>query len=512
MTATRLRPVLAAAALTAAALLAASTACYEDDTSSPKLAGQLTRVLLTDSPFPYDSVQAVEVYVESIAASVSFDTTGTHESDWITVATPKKAVDLLTLQNGTAALLGEGSLAAGKYRALRMVINTARSRILRRGGVEAQVNWQASTGTPTLYAYVEGGEMQVPDQGADIVIDFDVGRSFREDYPGGPFTFLPWIRAVNRAATGNITGTVQAALLDHSTVPVPNATITVYRGNANADESTWSVAATARADSRGNYTVGYLMPGPYIVRAEAPGPRALAGSASRFLFAATEPGVSVAQGVNTPVSFALDEMSRSFLSIAGRVVIVPGDTTELTVVVSNDLGVPVTNPVVTWTSSNEAVAALVGSGAHVRVAGLAVGTSRVVARSGTLADSVTIVVGAAGADTTGTDTTGTDSTGSGGGGGPPGGGVAVAAVTISPTEFSVAVGDSMVFVATPRAADGQALTNRPVSWSVSDSTIAYFLSPPSGPPYAALRARARGTVTVTAVSEGKAGTATLRVP
>jgi len=70
-----------------------------------------------------------------------------------------------------------------------MVINTARSRILRRGGVEAQVNWQASTGTPTLYAYVEGGEMQVPDQGADIVIDFDVGRSFREDYPGGPFTF-----------------------------------------------------------------------------------------------------------------------------------------------------------------------------------------------------------------------------------------------------------------------------------------------------------------------------------
>ena len=493
----RLKPLLAATAVAIAAL-AFVTGCYEDDSTGPNSPGpRLSRILLTDAPFPYDSVSAVEIFIESIAASESSDTTGLDEGDWVTVATPRRAVDLLELQNGETELLGEGQLPAGKYRAIRMVIKTAASRIVGVHGNEVQVNWQSSAGQPTLYALVEGGQMDVPENGANIVIDFDVGRSFLQEYPGGPFTFLPWLRAVNEAATGSITGSVQASLLNGGSAPVPNATITVFRGAANADEGTWSVAATARTDAQGRYKVAFLMPDNYIVRAEAPGVRQLPGTTEQRLFHAdTRTGTSVAQGIDTPLSFTLTEIDHSFFGISsGRFVLTPGDTTDLDVVVTDAHGRPLDDPAVSWTSTNPAVATVIGNGRTARVAALAVGRSDVIARSGEMADTVPITVT--------TDTTVVNV--------PPPPTGPVASVSITPARLGVTVGDSATFVATPRTADGQPVTGSPVAWSVSDSTVAYFMSAPSGPPYAVLRTRARGAVTVTAVCEGKSATATLTV-
>ena len=491
-----LRPLLASALLVVAASSGLVMACYQDDSTGPGGRRPLSRVLLTDSPFPYDSVAAVEIYIESIAASETSDTTDMDEGDWVTVATPRRAVDLLKLQNGETELLGEGALPAGKYRAVRMLINTANSRIVGVRGNEERVNWHSSYGQPTLYALVEGGEMEVPESGADIVIDFDVGRSFVQEFPGSPFTFIPWIRAVNRAATGSIVGSVHASLLDGRSLPVANATITVFRGSAYSDESTWSVAATARTDAQGDYKVAFLMPGSYIVRAEAPGPRELAGTPNLFLHADTRNTTSVARGSDTPLSFALSEVDRSFLGIEGRFVLAPGDTTELSAVVSDANGWPVANPVVSWTSTDAGVATVTGSGRTARVAGIAEGTANVIARSGELADTVPITVTADG------------DPGTGGGGNS---GVPVASLSITPASVGVAVADTIVFVATPSGADGQPLTNRSVAWSVSDSTVAYFISAQTGPPYAVFRARARGAVTVTAVSEGKTAIARLTV-
>jgi len=338
----------------------------------------------------------------------------------------------------------------------------------------------------------------VPAGGANIVIDFDVGRSFIQDFPGAPFTFLPWLRAVNQAATGSITGTVQASLLDDTSAPIPNATITVFRGSASSHESTWSVAATARTDAQGDYKVAFLMPGSYIVRAEAPGPRKLGDTTSRFLHADTRTGASVARGGDTPLSFSLGEVDRAFLGITpdSGYALAPGDTAELSVVVSDSKGRPVANPAVSWTSTNPDVATVTGNGPTARVAGIALGTANVIARSGELADTVPVTV-----------TTDPDP-GSGGGGNS---GVAVGSLSITPAGVGVSVGDTVVFVATPLGTDGQPLTNRAVAWSVTDSTVAYFVSPPSGPPYAVVRGRARGTISVVAVCEGETAIARLTV-
>src|SRR5215208_7267503 len=86
----RLRPLLASAFLVVAATSGLLSACYRDDSTAPGSRRPLSRVLLTDSPFPYDSVTAVEIYIESIAASEKSDTTGMVEADWVTVATPRR--------------------------------------------------------------------------------------------------------------------------------------------------------------------------------------------------------------------------------------------------------------------------------------------------------------------------------------------------------------------------------------------------------------------------------------
>jgi Domain of unknown function (DUF4382) len=101
-------------------------------------------VRLTDAPFPLDSVKSVDVFVvrvdvkqddatDSTAANTdATDTTvsATEARDgWQTIAKPDSLIDLLTLQNGVSTALGQASLKAGTYRAMRLVIDPDSSSI-----------------------------------------------------------------------------------------------------------------------------------------------------------------------------------------------------------------------------------------------------------------------------------------------------------------------------------------------------------------------------------------------
>ena len=198
-------PVLATVAL----LSWGAAACYQDDTTALP-ATSLTQVLFTDAPFPFDTVQSVDIYVVSVAASTQPDTGGSADSmPWVTITEPRQRIDLLTLQQGTTTLLGEGEIPADQYRAVRLIIDTDSSRIRFADGSDALVHW-GGAGQQAIHAFVEAA-VAVPEQGAEIVIDFDVGRSFHyNDLGDGGFNFFPWIRAVNRAATGSIAGLVRS--------------------------------------------------------------------------------------------------------------------------------------------------------------------------------------------------------------------------------------------------------------------------------------------------------------
>jgi hypothetical protein len=275
--------------LVAAMCAAALGACSDDGTAPPRVNDGATSVLLTDAPFPYDAVASVNVYIVSVAASrqgagsaarsvaltsTAADTSGHGgggNDDWVTIAEPRQRFDLLELQRGRTALVGADKIPAGLYRAVRVVIDASRSDVERTDGSQYPVDWGDSTGTVTLYAAVQE-PLGVPDEGAEIVIDFDVGRSFPcADDRCDRLTFTPLLRAVDGAQTGIVSGTVLGETPSGGTTPIPHSTVTVFSGDPSRDPSTWQVYATGKSDENGTFSIHYLLPGTYILQTAAEG-------------------------------------------------------------------------------------------------------------------------------------------------------------------------------------------------------------------------------------------------
>jgi hypothetical protein len=78
-----------------------------------------TSVFLTDDPFPFDGVSRVDMHVVSIALALRADTSESGPP-WVTVATPDRGFNLLDLQNGSTALLGDAVVPPGSYQAVRV--------------------------------------------------------------------------------------------------------------------------------------------------------------------------------------------------------------------------------------------------------------------------------------------------------------------------------------------------------------------------------------------------------
>src|SRR3989442_503553 len=127
-------------------------------------------------------VASHNVYVVSIDASSGLDTSG--GSDWVRVATPERTFELLTLQHGTTAFLGEAELDPLQYRAIRMVIDADKSSIAYHNGAPPPVHWPwPGSGAITMYALVaEPLDLSTPaiaaSGGAGDGVGFHVGRGF----------------------------------------------------------------------------------------------------------------------------------------------------------------------------------------------------------------------------------------------------------------------------------------------------------------------------------------------
>lgn len=148
-------------------------------------------------------------------------------------------------------------------------------------------------------------------------------------------------------------------------------------------------------------------------------------------------------------------------------------TFPLSVTVTDSGGNVVTDRVVTWGSSNTAVATVSTVGV---VTAVATGTATITATSEGKSGSSTITVP-----------------------------VAVASVTVAPPTATILVTQTKAFTATTKDAQGNVLTGRVVTWSSSNLAVATVNS--SG----VATGVALGTVTITATSEGKSGAATLTV-
>jgi hypothetical protein len=457
----------------AAALLAG---CYQDDASvaAPQAVRPQITVRLTDAPFPYDSLHSVNIYVVRIEAEAdSADTSG--GGQWTVITEPRKTFDLLALQQGATAILGQGEMPAGQYRAVRMTIDTSLSSITWNDAAQhpAQVNWH---GWSTFLAFVEY-PVNVPTQGADIVLDFDVGRSFQFNFynSNNEFDFTPQLRAINSAAAGAIAGVVTQGA-NSTTQPVSNAQISVYGTYPGRADGAY-LEATGRSDGDGHYKVAFLPPGSYVVRIEEP--------FLPNLDPVITSGVQVTAGNTTPLSVLLPNAGSgggAYVRISGPTSVGVGGTITLLAAVGDASGKPVQHPSVTWTSSPADTATVTGFGDSALVTGRMQGFVTITATSGGLSDTHTVQVTASSAP--------------------------VATVTVVPADINLTVGDSLAFRADLKDAAGNLLANRSVSWYTADSTVIQVYSYGTT---GIVFARAAGTAVLHATSEGKTGQATITV-
>jgi len=458
--------------------------CYQDDTTATSLAALRPRITvrLTDAPFPYDSLHSVTIYVVRIEANTAADTSG--GGQWALITEPRKTFDLLALQQGATAILGQGEMPAGQYHSVRMTIDTGLSSITWNDAAQhtAQVNWHGWT---TIYAFVEY-PVEVAAQGADIVLDFDVGRSFQFNFysSNNEFDFTPQLRAINSAAAGAIAGVVTQGS-GATTSGVPNAQVSVFAPNPAQPDSIAYLEATGRSDSAGRYKVGFLPPGNYIVKIEEP--------FLPYLEPVVTPHVQVKASDTTRLSVALPSAGSSgaYLRISGPTSVGVGGSITLFAAVGDAQGNLVSNPAVSWTSGDRSIAEVSGVGDTARVFGHLPGFATIVAacdsivvgaRCGSLRDSITIQV------------TGTPAS--------------VATVEVRPASATLAVGDTMSFIVLLRDSAGNSLTGHAVSWFSTDSAFAIVSNFGTG---IIGRGQRVGSALLQATSEGKTGQATITV-
>lgn len=213
----------------AAASLTLAAAC--SDSSSPanvtgeNSSGNGTVVVhLTDAPFSSDSVKSVDIFVVRVDARGSDVDSATTDhalssdsaasNGWKTLATPNASFDLLSLQNGITATLGQASIPAGSYSGLRLIIDPSKSSVTLKNGTKLT---NTSSPSVTFPSAAQSGLKIVLSQPVQVVsgtatsllVDFDVNSSFVQrgntiDKNG--LLFKPVIKAtITNTATTNAT-------------------------------------------------------------------------------------------------------------------------------------------------------------------------------------------------------------------------------------------------------------------------------------------------------------------
>jgi hypothetical protein len=275
--------------LCAALVTAATVACSNSDGG-----GKLT-VQMTDAPFPYSEVSAVNVFVVRVDARTSDATdveatNSANTSGWTTIATPNRVINLLSLQGGVTTNLGTTELSSGTYNAFRLVIDPAQSGVTLKNGAAVATDFPSAAQSGIKINL--SAPIEVTEDSSVLILDFDVGKSFvmkGNSISQNGLNFKPVIRAVASELTGAVSGTVRADSPTGATMA--DATIEVLTaGSLISSTDPAAVVRTTKTDANGNFTIKFLMPGTYVVRATPP------TTATGYLPALLSGGVTIISG------------------------------------------------------------------------------------------------------------------------------------------------------------------------------------------------------------------------
>lgn len=274
--------------LSALAIAVGAAACSDSDGS-----GKLT-VQMTDAPFPYSEVSAVNVYVVRIdarsgAATDAEATNASNTSGWTTIATPNRVVNLMSLQGGVTTNLGTTELSTGSYNAFRLVIDPAQSGVTLKSGAAVTTSFPSAAQSGIKINLDQ--PIEVTEDSSVMILDFDIGKSFvmkGNSIAQNGLNFKPVIRAVASDLTGGLSGTVRA---DSPTgTAMADVTVEILKaGTLIGSTDPEAVVATTKTDASGNFTFKFVLPGTYVVRATP-------AAATTYLPALLTGGVTITSG------------------------------------------------------------------------------------------------------------------------------------------------------------------------------------------------------------------------
>jgi hypothetical protein len=246
------RPNVVCAAMVAGLALTLA-ACGGGGTSSGSGTLQLS---LTDAPSC--GFDAVNVTITDISVNQS-STAAATDGGWVHLPVTLQKVNLLSLQNGVLASLGQLPLAPGKYTQMRLLLaansgGTLANSVVPTGGSE--------TALTTPSAQQTGLKMNVDidiaaNQIADFVLDFNACKSIVSAGASGKYLLKPVV-AVTANFISGVKGTVDASIEAGSSAN----TLVMLEQPGTSTQAPVVVKATA-PDAAGNYLLEPVAPGTY---------------------------------------------------------------------------------------------------------------------------------------------------------------------------------------------------------------------------------------------------------
>lgn len=206
------------------------------------------------------------------AIYVTIDEVQVHSTSgdsWVTIGTPRKTVDLLTLINGVRLALGVAELPTGHYTQMRLLLAAQPDNGLNLFSQrhpfanyfidESDVvqELKVPSGLQTGIKIVSGFDINA-NQTTELLLDFDAARSVVMAGSSGQWLLKPTIKVLDTADYSIISGTVRSAGLPVAGVIV--SAQTVAAGVDPRDEVIIHAATVTGAD--GTYKL-FLAPGSY---------------------------------------------------------------------------------------------------------------------------------------------------------------------------------------------------------------------------------------------------------
>lgn len=257
------------------ALLLAMAGCgpLDDQNVDPSGANGRLKVEITDAPIDEASVKGVFVTVTEVRVD---------GRKWEAFQGPK-TVNVLELQGGKTASLGEGDLSAGSFDKLTLVLNHEKDAsgnapgcyILRQDNSK---NKLSLSGSATTDLDISGPKVDVPEGGSkEVVVDFDLRKAIREQSgTSSEYSFVTKgeLQSSLRFVRKENAGAIKGKLNNYSASTNGTAVAYVYKkgsfnqstevkGQGESQVKFRNAVTSAKVNADGTFTAAFLPEGEY---------------------------------------------------------------------------------------------------------------------------------------------------------------------------------------------------------------------------------------------------------